>query len=95
VGVVVINQKHASSSFQAIDTGLLISQKLRQQNVNVLHSNFEGGVGGQLQKLTSSCDLAIIVGEDEWKNGKITLKNLTSGQQQILTIDECLFELNK
>lgn len=32
----------------------------------------------------------IIVGEDEMREHKVTLKNMLSGDQQLLTIDECL-----
>ncbi|PXV61875.1 histidyl-tRNA synthetase [Dysgonomonas alginatilytica] len=32
----------------------------------------------------------IIVGEDEMRNQKVTLKNMHSGDQQLLSVDECL-----
>lgn len=36
----------------------------------------------------------VIVGEDEMKERKVTLKNMQSGDQQLLTIDECLTKLD-
>lgn len=37
----------------------------------------------------------IIPGEDEMKSGKYSLKNFTTGDQQILSLDEVIAELNK
>lgn len=36
----------------------------------------------------------VIVGEDEMRERKVTLKNMQSGDQQLLTIDECLTKLD-
>lgn len=36
----------------------------------------------------------VIVGEDEIRERKVTLKNMQSGDQQLLTIDECLTKLD-
>jgi histidyl-tRNA synthetase len=34
-----------------------------------------------------------IIGEEELKSGKIALKNMTSGEQRLLTVDEIVKEL--
>ena len=36
----------------------------------------------------------VIVGEDEIRERKVTLKNMQSGDQQLLTIDECITKLD-
>ncbi len=92
IGVVVVNQKESFSSFDSVNAGLEVCQKLRKKNLSILHSNFEGRVSNQLQKLTSSCKFVVIVGEEEWKKGKITVKNLVNGEQETTTLDECVFE---
>ena len=33
---------------------------------------------------------AVIMGEDEWKDGKVTLRDMASGEQQVISVGELI-----
>lgn len=74
---------------ETINKSLEIANKLRSQGINV-------ELYPQADKLTKQFKLAnqknipwvIVIGETELQQNKVTLKNMTSGQQQLLPLEE-------
>jgi histidyl-tRNA synthetase len=81
--VMIVNMQN-----DLIPTYLQISQKLRQEGINVI-VNFEGkGLGKQLQQADKrGISLAVIIGGDEVAQNICTLKNLKKGEQMQISLD--------
>ncbi|RYG22359.1 MAG: histidine--tRNA ligase [Chitinophagaceae bacterium] len=85
------------SNFDAVAEkyALPLLQKLRAANLSVeLYPS-----AAKLKKQMSYADAknipyVILIGDEEMKNGLLTLKNMQSGDQQSLTIDEIITHLN-
>lgn len=85
--VAVMNETDVAGSLE-------IAQKLRQANIST-------EVYPAIDKLAKQFKLAdqkkipfvVVIGEEERANNKVTLKNLATGQQQLLSLDECITQL--
>lgn len=63
--------------------GMMLAEKLRDQSLRVLTHCGEGSIKSQLKKADKSgANVALILGEDENKNGTITIKPLRENKQQ-------------
>ena len=64
---------------------------LRKYNINVEFEYAPKGFGTQMKKANKiDAKYVLILGEDEMKNNKISIKNFENGSQEILTIDEVI-----
>ena len=64
---------------------------LRKYNINVEFEYAPKGFGTQMKKANKiDAKYVLILGEDEMKNNKISIKNFEDGSQEILTIDEVI-----
>ena len=64
---------------------------LRKYNINVEFEYAPKGFGTQMKKANKiDAKYVLILGEDEMKNDKISIKNFEDGSQEILTIDEVI-----
>ena len=68
-----------------------VATNLRSNGVKV-QVNFEDQKLGKKFKYADKINVkyAIVIGEDEVKNNKITLKNMETGEQQVLDLDEAV-----
>lgn len=68
---------------------LNISGKLRRAGFNVSTDLSRKGLSSQLKNASSSgAEFAVIVGRNEVDTGKLTVRNLRSGSQEMKTVDE-------
>ncbi|MBW7955873.1 histidine--tRNA ligase [Patescibacteria group bacterium] len=85
--IAIMNETDSSGSLE-------VAQKLRQANIST-------EVYPAIDKLAKQFKLAdqkkipfvVVIGEEERANNKVTLKNLATGQQQLLSLDECITQL--
>lgn len=85
--IAIMNETDSSGSLE-------VAQKLRQANIST-------EVYPAIDKLAKQFKLAdqkkipfvVVIGEEERTNNKVTLKNLATGQQQLLSLDECITQL--
>ena len=64
---------------------------LRKYNINVEFEYAPKGFGTQMKKANKiDAKYVLILGEDEMKNNKLSIKNFEDGSQEILTIDEVI-----
>lgn len=71
-----------------------ISQKLRAENISVDFDLANRKFKKQMDKASKLCaGFAIIIGEDEIASNSVTLKNLLTGSQQQISIDEAILQL--
>ena len=67
-----------------LEAAFLLSETLRRQNLKVVMHAGEGSFKSQMKKAdVSDARYAVIIGEDELKAGKVTLKPLRSGRPQV------------
>lgn len=63
---------------------LKLAQDLRAQGLSVEFDLANKKFNKQLEKASKCATYAIFLGEDELKNNKLTVKNLTTGAQQTI-----------
>lgn len=74
---------------------ILLSRQLREQGVTVNYLE-KGNLSKQLKQAQQSKSLlTIIIGEDELKNRRVLLKNMESGEQNPISVDSLLMEIQK
>ena len=73
-----------------------IANTLRQNGIKV-QINFEDQKIGKKFKYANNIKVqnVIIIGEDEITNNKITIKNMNTGEQKTLTLEEMVAELKE
>lgn len=64
-----------------------LAQELREQGVNVEFDLANKKFTKQLEKAAKAANFALILGEDEIKAGKVSIKDLSNAQQ--ITVDRC------
>ena len=69
---------------------LKLAQELRAQNISVEFDLSNKKFNKQLEKASKCANYAIFLGEDELKNNNLTLKNLSTGTQTVITKKEVL-----
>jgi histidyl-tRNA synthetase len=78
---------------------LAIGHQLRVKGLRIDYSLTETNVGKQFKAASArEAKLAVILGPDEWKEGKVKLKNLTSREESIVNVETLatqLLELTK
>lgn len=74
--------------------GVRVAQKLRQSEISVLVYPDKKRINKQLDFANSkSFSHAIVIGQDEMESGILTLKDLFSGDQMKLSIEDCISRL--
>ena len=74
--------------------GVRLAQKLRQSEISVLVFPDKKRINKQLDFANNkSFSHAIVIGQDEMKSGILTLKELFSGDQMKLSIEDCISRL--
>lgn len=74
--------------------GVRVAQKLRQSEISVLVYPDKKRINKQLDFANSkSFRHAIVIGQDEMESGILTLKDLFSGDQMKLSIEDCISQL--
>ncbi len=79
---------------ECIDKAIEIASTLRKHNINTQIYTEKGKMGkkfGYADKL--NIPYALIIGEEEINQGKYTLRNMESGEQNMLSIEELLLSL--
>ena len=72
-----------------------IIAKLRSKGYSANISYKMGGLSKQLKEAsTQNANKCIIIGEEELKDGKISIKNMTTGEQELVNYDEFLSGLD-
>lgn len=71
------------------DYALCVIKKLREAGIKADADFRAGSLKSQMRKANSSgANFAIILGERERRNGTVTLRNLGTGEQKVISIDE-------
>ncbi len=79
-----------------MDTYLQVSQTLRQAGINVLTSFESRPIGKQFQQADKlGIPLCVIIGEAEVKSKTCNLKNLKTGIQTAIALDDLVAEISK
>ena len=74
--------------------GVRVAQKLRQSEISVLVYSDKKRINKQLDFANNkSFSHAIVIGQDEMESGILTLKDLFSGDQMKLSIEDCISQL--
>ena len=74
--------------------GVRVAQKLRQSEISVLVYPDKKRINKQLDFANNkSFSHAIVIGQDEMESGILTLKDLFSGDQMKLSIEDCISQL--
>lgn len=77
----------------AEEDAIMIAEMLRHAGVNV-ELSYKGNAKKRMQRADKlGCRLAVILGEDELKSGVVTLKDLGSGEQKMVSRDALLAEI--
>lgn len=67
-----------------------LSQMLRRENLPI-HLAYEGSLKSRMKKANRACAIyAVILGEDELKENKVTIKNLDQGTQETIEMSRLL-----
>ncbi|MFA5382340.1 MAG: histidine--tRNA ligase [Candidatus Micrarchaeia archaeon] len=90
-------KKNATDIFiipiNTFEESLKIAQKLREKNIKVDIDLMERGISKNLNFVNSvGIPYVLFIGEEELKNNKFKLKNMKTGNEEYLTIDE-LFKM--
>lgn len=81
---------------QAIEQSLNVVNQLRQAGIKTeLYPAIGDSLGKQFQNAEDKdIPFAIIIGEDEMKAGKVTLKNLKSREQEMMSVEEVIQQIS-
>lgn len=75
----------ASLGFEAKEAALRLTGDLRRHDIPALASSGEKSLKAQLRQANGfSVEYVAIIGEDEVKNGTVTLRNMQTGEQQTI-----------
>jgi len=78
---------------EVLDYSLQLAANLRQEGVSVIHC---GGGGAKRQFKMADREgvrFVAVVGDDEMRDGKLSLKNMASGQQQSMDVASAIREV--
>jgi histidyl-tRNA synthetase len=70
-----------------------VARQFRASGIPATFDLMERSLGAQLAHLAKEADYALILGKREQEKGRVSLKNLHTGEQQELTISEAIAEV--
>jgi histidyl-tRNA synthetase len=77
------------------DYALSVARQFRNVGIRTELSLSGRSIGQQLSAISRTADFALIIGKREEEEGKVTLKDLRSGAQMLLSIEEAISEVNR
>ncbi len=87
VGVVCMPEARARA--------LEVARAFREADVRTEVDLMERGLGAQLSHAAKTADYAAVLGKREAESGRVTLKNLHSGEQQEMTLEDAIAEVTR
>jgi len=72
---------------------LEVARALREAGIRAEMDLMERGLGAQLAHASKSADFAVVIGQRETETGTVTLKNLHTGEQKTLSLEEAISEV--
>jgi histidyl-tRNA synthetase len=72
---------------------LEVARALREAGIRAEMDLMERGLGAQLAHASKSADFAVVIGQREAETGDVTLKNLHTGEQKTLSLEEAISEV--
>jgi len=70
-----------------------IAQQFRKAGIPTMTDLMERGLGSQLSHLAKEADFALILGKREEEKGLVSLKNLHTGEQKVLSVRDAIAEV--
>ena len=71
-----------------------IAEQLRKENINVSMDLLEKGISKNLDYADKQkIPYVLIVGEDELSKNKVKFKNMTSGEEKLISVDKVIKEI--
>lgn len=77
-----------------VENALLIMQKLRHSGIKC-EMPLTGNISKKMKKASKNCSHALIVGGEEWTTQNIVLKNLSSGEQKTIPLNNLEINIKK
>jgi histidyl-tRNA synthetase len=74
---------------------LEVVQAFRNAGIRTENDLSGKGIGAQIAQVSRHADFAVIIGAREAEFGRVTLKDLRSGRQNEMTVDEAVAEVNR
>jgi histidyl-tRNA synthetase len=71
-----------------------VGRALRNAGIRTEMDLMERGFGAQLTHAAKSADFAVVIGKRESESGQVTLKNLKTGEQKTVTLEEAIKEVS-
>ncbi|MDD1695386.1 MAG: histidine--tRNA ligase [Methanoregula sp.] len=72
---------------------LEVARSFRNAGIRTEMDLMERGLGAQLAHAAKSADFAVVIGQREAESGKVTLKNLQTGEQNTLSLPSAIAEV--
>jgi len=73
---------------------LEVGRAFREAGIRTEMDLMERGLGAQLAHASKSADFAVVVGKREAETGEVTLKNLATGEQKTVGLEEAIAEVH-
>jgi histidyl-tRNA synthetase len=77
------------------DFALFVARQFRDAGIRTELSLSGKSIGQQLSVISRTADFALIIGKREKEEGRVTLKDLRSGTQLLLSVQEAIAEVNR
>ncbi|MDN7023956.1 histidine--tRNA ligase [Methanoculleus sp. FWC-SCC1] len=74
---------------------LEVARAFREAGIRTEVDLMERGLGAQLSHAAKTADYAVVLGKREIESGRVTLKNLHSGEQQEMTLADAIAEVTR
>lgn len=69
------------------------AKKFREAGINTELNLIDRGIGAQMKHAAKTADYAVVIGKREAEAGTVTLKNMKSGEQKEVTVEEAVSEV--
>jgi histidyl-tRNA synthetase len=80
---------------EARTRALEVARAFRDTGIRTEVDLMERGLGAQLSHAAKTADYAVVLGKREIESGRVTLKNLHSGEQQEMTLADAIAEVTR
>jgi len=81
---------------KARDEAVKLASRLRQDGIGVLQASSSKSLKAQLRQANKlGAGYAVIIGEEELANGKVTLRDMATAQQETVAIEELQGKLQR